>query len=133
MSAHLLVLLLTLSPRLEVEHPDAHRLVATATVALVARTPAEARALSRRARIESNWKPGRVSPCGACGLWQQRPQFARPATTCRALLRQPVHAALVAVATMRRMRAICGDAWEVCYAHGPWSDVALAARAGGTP
>jgi hypothetical protein len=125
----LLLLALARAPGLEVDSRPAHNLIAALTVAVIARSPGEARDMFRLAHSESRWTPAAVSSVGACGIWQQVPKWRK--TTCRDLARKPVHATLTAFAVTRRMRELCGDRFHVCYTHGPYSKAGKAARKAG--
>lgn len=113
-----LALTLLMAPSLPVPPylPTLHVALAQATIAVVARSPLEARDLYRLAWSESRWTPGAVSSAGACGTWQQQPRWVK--TTCAQLRTSPAFAALTAVGTYRTMRRACGDAWHRCYSMG---------------
>lgn len=116
--------LLSLLTLLEVEHHNLHRAIAATTIVFFATDLDEIRDLMHLAWVESRWKPNAISRKGACGLWQQIPRYARPPTTCKNLIKRPVHAALTAIDTTRTMRRLCGPAWKVCYQYGPSHRVA---------
>ena len=129
MIAALLSLAVCLGSSLEVRDPRLHVALAAITVAVLA--PSEASALYKLARIESRWTPAARSEAGACGVWQQIPRYARWATSCGALQRQPIHAALTAISTWRTMRRLCGEGAIVCYQYGPNHPRAVRTRGGG--
>lgn len=102
------------------EDPRIFRYVALWTLRATGASHGEIEDLDRLAWRESRWRPKAVSKKGACGPWQQRPQFARPPTTCERLRRDPIHAARVALASYRQHKRICGKHWLVCYQYGPY-------------
>lgn len=123
----LLAILLHLAPMMEVEQPTAHQVAAWATIILASRNQVEARTLLRLAHIESRWTPSARSSQGACGIWQVIPRYHK--TTCHDLQSRPVHSALTALRTWRRMVNVCGPKGAMtCYQHGPYSTAGRRAR-----
>ena len=121
----LLPLLIFVAMSTEVSDPQLHRVVASATVAIIA--PRESAALGRLMRSESRGFPSARSKKGACGLFQQVPRWV-PGSTCRHFQTLPIYAAIVVVQKSRAMRRLCGDRWVQCYKRGPWHRLEVAAR-----
>lgn len=127
MTAIALSILLSLAPKAEVTSPLAHRTIAGATIVLASRNAQEARDLFRLAHIESRWTPSARSSHGAAGIWQIIPRYH--GTTCHALQTRPVHSALTALRTWRKMVNVCGPKGAMtCYQRGPYSTAGRKAR-----
>ena len=111
--------ILLLSPQVSERH--AHAAIAAVAIIALSRDGREAADLSRRAWAESRWRPGATATDRrgrqACGLWQIQPRWH--GVSCSDLQTHPVLSARLALRVYRAMRHRCGEAWRVCWTHGP--------------